>query len=137
MSDRSARCIPSAFTHPNIMGVRGILAQQGNDLTSVSYLSKESPMQQTAARPQTTTNAEQFASIREVISGGVSSSMRAQAIPEPLVVQRAKGDRIWDVEDRELIDLNMGYGPHLFGYADPELAAALARQLTEGAMNRR
>ena len=60
--------------------------------------------------------------------------MRAQAIPEPLVVQRAKGDRIWDVEDRELIDLNMGYGPHLFGYADPELAAALARQLTEGAM---
>src|SRR5580704_16170372 len=82
----------------------------------------------------TTTNAEQFASIREVISGGVSSSMRAQAIPEPLVVKRAQGNRIWDVEDRELIDLNMGYGPHLFGYADPELAAALARQLTEGAM---
>jgi glutamate-1-semialdehyde 2,1-aminomutase len=91
-------------------------------------------MQQTAARLSTTTNAGQFASIQEVITGGVSSSMRAQAIPEPLVVQRAKGNRIWDVEDRELIDLNMGYGPHLFGYADPELAAALARQLTEGAM---
>jgi glutamate-1-semialdehyde 2,1-aminomutase len=90
-------------------------------------------MQQTAAYVQTT-NAEQFASIREVIPGGVSSSMRAQAIPEPLVVQRAKGDRIWDVEGRELLDLNMGYGPHLFGYADPELAAALARQLAEGAM---
>src|SRR3984893_5954196 len=81
-----------------------------------------------------TTNAEQLASIREVIAGGVSSSMRAHAIPEPLVVQRAAGDRIWDVQGRELIDLNMGYGPHLFGYADPELAAALARQLTEGAM---
>jgi glutamate-1-semialdehyde 2,1-aminomutase len=90
-------------------------------------------MQQTAEYLQTT-NAEQFASIREVVAGGVSSSMRAQAIPVPLVVQRAKGDRIWDVEDRELIDLNMGYGPHLFGYADPELAAALAQQLTEGAM---
>jgi glutamate-1-semialdehyde 2,1-aminomutase len=89
---------------------------------------------QTAARPQATTNAGEFASIREVISGGVSSSMRAQAIPEPLVVRRAKGNRIWDVEDRELIDLNMGYGPHLFGYADPDLAAALARQLAEGAM---
>jgi glutamate-1-semialdehyde 2,1-aminomutase len=99
-----------------------------------AFRALSSPMQQTTARPQTTTNAEQFASIREVISGGVSSSMRAQAIPEPLVVQRAKGNRIWDVEDRELIDLNMGYGPHLFGYADPELAAALARQLTEGSM---
>jgi glutamate-1-semialdehyde 2,1-aminomutase len=91
-------------------------------------------MQQTPAPVQTTTNAEQFASIQEVIAGGVSSSMRAQAIPEPLVVQRAKGNRIWDVEDRELIDLNMGYGPHLFGYADPELAAALGRQVAEGAM---
>jgi glutamate-1-semialdehyde 2,1-aminomutase len=81
-----------------------------------------------------TTNAEQLASISEVIAGGVSSSMRAQAIPEPLVVQRAEGNRIWDVEGNELIDLNMGYGPHLFGYADPELAAALSRQLAEGAM---
>jgi glutamate-1-semialdehyde 2,1-aminomutase len=80
------------------------------------------------------TNGAQLASISEVIAGGVSSSMRAQAIPEPLVVQRAEGDRIWDVEGRELIDLNMGYGPHLFGYAEPELAAALARQLAEGAM---
>ena len=90
-------------------------------------------MQQTAAYVQTT-NTEQFASIREVIAGGVSSSMRALAIPEPLVVQRAKGDRIWDVEGRELIDLNMGYGPHLFGYADPDLTVALAGQLAEGAM---
>ena len=90
-------------------------------------------MQQKAAYVKAT-NAEQFASIREVIAGGVSSSMRAQAIPEPLVIQRAKGDRIWDVEGRELVDLNMGYGPHLFGYADPDLAVALARQLAEGAM---
>jgi glutamate-1-semialdehyde 2,1-aminomutase len=95
----------------------------------------QSLMQQETAHVFTgTTNAKQLASISEVIAGGVSSSMRAHAIPEPLVVQRAEGDRIWDVEGRELIDLNMGYGPHLFGYADPDLCAALARQLTEGAM---
>jgi glutamate-1-semialdehyde 2,1-aminomutase len=95
----------------------------------------QSLVQQATAHAYTSTsNAEQLASIREVIAGGVSSSMRAQAIPEPLVVQRAEGDRIWDVEGRELIDLNMGYGPHLFGYAEPELCAAIARQMTEGAM---
>ena len=95
----------------------------------------QSVMQEEVAGVYTsTTNAKQFDAIREVIAGGVSSSMRAQAIPEPLVVERAKGDRIWDVEGRELIDLNMGYGPHLFGYAEPELAAALAQQLTEGSM---
>jgi glutamate-1-semialdehyde 2,1-aminomutase len=91
-------------------------------------------MQQMTTPVQMTTNADQFAAIQEVVAGGVSSSMRSQAIPEPLVVQRASGDRIWDVEDREMIDLNMGYGPHLFGYADPELAAALAQQVTDGAM---
>jgi glutamate-1-semialdehyde 2,1-aminomutase len=95
----------------------------------------QSVMQEEVAGVYTsTTNAKQFDAIREVIAGGVSSSMRAQAIPEPLVVERAKGDRIWDVEGRELIDLNMGYGPHLFGYAEPELAAALAQQLAEGSM---
>jgi glutamate-1-semialdehyde 2,1-aminomutase len=95
----------------------------------------QSVMQEEVAGVYTsTTNAKQFDAIREVIAGGVSSSMRVQAIPEPLVVERAKGDRIWDVEGRELIDLNMGYGPHLFGYAEPELAAALAQQLTEGSM---
>ena len=95
----------------------------------------QSFMREATGHPQTgITNGAQLASISEVIAGGVSSSMRAQAIPEPLVVQRAEGDRIWDVEGRELIDLNMGYGPHLFGYAEPELAAALARQLAEGAM---
>jgi glutamate-1-semialdehyde 2,1-aminomutase len=95
----------------------------------------QSLVQQATAHAYTSTsNAEQLACIREVIAGGVSSSMRAQAIPEPLVVQRAEGDRIWDVEGRELVDLNMGYGPHLFGYADPELCAAIARQMTEGAM---
>jgi glutamate-1-semialdehyde 2,1-aminomutase len=90
-------------------------------------------VQQTQA-PGPATNAGQFAFIREVIAGGVSSSMRAQSIPEPLVVQRAEGNRIWDVEGNELIDLNMGYGPHLFGHADPELAAALAGQLSDGGM---
>jgi len=95
----------------------------------------QSLMEQTTAHVHTgTTNGKYLASISEVIAGGVSSSMRAQAIPEPLVVERAEGDRIWDVEGRELLDLNMGYGPHLFGYADRELSAALARQLTEGAM---
>jgi glutamate-1-semialdehyde 2,1-aminomutase len=90
-------------------------------------------MQQTAGQVAAT-NAGQLAAIREFIAGGVSSSMRAQAIPEPLVVRRAKGARVWDVEGQELIDLNMGYGPHLFGYADPDLVAALAGQLAEGAM---
>ncbi|MEU5977747.1 aminotransferase class III-fold pyridoxal phosphate-dependent enzyme [Streptomyces sp. NPDC047315] len=73
-------------------------------------------------------------SIRSVVAGGVSSSLRAAAIPVPLVVRSAEGCFIRDVEDSELIDVNMGYGPHIFGYADHEVLGAVADQFTKGHM---
>jgi glutamate-1-semialdehyde 2,1-aminomutase len=81
-----------------------------------------------------TTNADMLEHIREVIAGGVSSNMRALAIPSPIVLERSEGCRLWDVEGNELIDLNMGYGPHLFGYADADLFGELSRQFTLGHM---
>lgn len=80
------------------------------------------------------TNAGYLQAIREVVAGGVSSSMRAMATPNPLVVERAAGCRIWDVEGSELIDFNMGYGPHIFGYADAEVWSEVADQLARGQM---
>ncbi len=80
------------------------------------------------------TNADCLEDIKEVIAGGVSSSMRAAAVPVPLVVRRAEGCLIRDVEDGEIVDFNMGYGPNLFGYADRDVAEALADQFTQGHM---
>ncbi|MEU0054730.1 aminotransferase class III-fold pyridoxal phosphate-dependent enzyme [Streptomyces sp. NPDC006309] len=80
------------------------------------------------------TNADCLESIKEVVAGGVSSSMRAAAVPVPLVVRRADGCLLRDVEDNELVDFNMGYGPHLFGYADRDVADAVADQFTKGHM---
>jgi glutamate-1-semialdehyde 2,1-aminomutase len=80
------------------------------------------------------TNTDSLEDIKQVIAGGVSSSMRAAAVPVPLVVRRAEGCLIRDVEDTELVDFNMGYGPHLFGYADRDVAEAVADQFTKGHM---
>lgn len=80
------------------------------------------------------TNAESLDGIKSVIAGGVSSSMRAAAVPLPLVVRSAGGCLLRDVEDGEVVDLNMGYGPHLFGYADREVLDAVADQFTRGHM---
>ena len=60
--------------------------------------------------------------------------MRARGIVEPLVVARAAGSRIWDVQDRELIDVNMGYDQRIFGYADATWAEDVGRQVAQGAM---
>ncbi|WP_432839333.1 aspartate aminotransferase family protein [Dactylosporangium sp. CA-092794] len=80
------------------------------------------------------TNADLLEATRAVIAGGGSSNMRNLGIQTPLVLDRSAGCRIWDVEDNELIDVNMGYGPHLFGYADPDVLGAVADRLLLGAI---
>lgn len=82
----------------------------------------------------TATNEEALDEIRQVVAGGSSSNMRVRGLTIPLVLRRASGNRLWDVEGNELIDMNMGYGPHLFGYADPQFAEDVAAQQREGAM---
>lgn len=78
------------------------------------------------------TSADLLDATRAVIAGGGSSNMRNLGIQLPLVIDRSAGCRIWDVEGNELIDVNMGYGPHVFGYADPDVLGVVAQQLRRG-----
>ncbi len=80
------------------------------------------------------TSEQLLEATREVIAGGGSSNMRNLGIQTPLVLDRSAGCRIWDVEDNALIDVNMGYGPHLFGYADPDVLGVVAERLRLGAV---
>jgi acetylglutamate kinase len=47
---------------------------------------------------------------------------------QPIVLQRGRGSRVWDVEGREYIDLVSGVGVASLGHAHPRLARALADQ---------
>jgi len=84
--------------------------------------------------PVASSNEVTYAETRAVVAGGGSSNMRNAGVPVPLVVSSASGCRITDVEGNELIDLNMGYGPHLFGYDDQDVLGAIADQLTHATM---
>lgn len=65
------------------------------------------------------------------VAGGDSSTMRALPYHPPLVMDRGAGCRVWDVDDNEYIDLNMAYGPLLFGHRPAFLMEAVVRQLQE------
>jgi glutamate-1-semialdehyde 2,1-aminomutase len=80
------------------------------------------------------TSAQLLEATRAVIAGGGSSNMRNLGMQTPLVLDRSAGCRLWDVEGNELIDVNMGYGPHLFGYADPDVLGVVAERLKLGAI---
>ena len=81
-----------------------------------------------------------FATAREVIPGGVTSSIRAGARPHPLYFERGEGPYLWDVDGNQYVDYALGYGPLILGHAPivvrDAIAAQLARDLTFGSQHR-
>lgn len=52
----------------------------------------------------------------------------------PLVVDRAEGARIWDIDGNEYVDLTMAFGASLFGYNPPLVTQALTQQINQGGL---
>jgi glutamate-1-semialdehyde 2,1-aminomutase len=69
-----------------------------------------------------------------VIPGGVNSSIRAfrSVGGTPYAVSRANGAYVWDVENRQLIDLVQSYGAIILGHAHPSVTAAVTAAVTDG-----
>ena len=77
---------------------------------------------------------------KRVIPGGnMLLSKRAEMfLPDqwPAYFSKAKGCRVWDLDDRELIDMSiMGIGTNLLGYGHPEVDEAVAATVTAGNMS--
>ncbi len=50
----------------------------------------------------------------------------------PLVVQRAQGAHVWDMDNHEYIDTAMGFGSLLFGHSPSFITETLEQQLKQG-----
>ena len=50
----------------------------------------------------------------------------------PLVLERAQGSRVWDVDGNEYVDLTMGFGALLFGHSPQFITDAIKAQLDKG-----
>ena len=55
--------------------------------------------------------------------------MRVLPYHLPLVAAFGRGSRIWDVDHNEYVDLNMAYGPLLFGHCPPHVIEAVTDQI--------
>jgi glutamate-1-semialdehyde 2,1-aminomutase len=90
-------------------------------------LIRQSALEQTEAG---TRNQELITRARESIAGGDSSTMRVLPYHLPLVATRGKGCRVWDADDKQYIDLNMAFGPLIFGHCPPAVIRAVQRQIS-------
>jgi len=75
-----------------------------------------------------------FAEALQYIPGGVNSPVRAfRAVGgNPFFVNRAKGCRVWDVDDNEYIDYVGTWGPAILGHAHPKIIAAVKAAADHG-----
>lgn len=69
---------------------------------------------------------------RELMPFGVASSKRATQRPTPLVIDHAKGSRLYDIDGNEYIDYVAGGGPMLLGHQSEPVIEAVRKQLERG-----
>ncbi|MFC5468325.1 glutamate-1-semialdehyde 2,1-aminomutase [Cohnella suwonensis] len=75
-----------------------------------------------------------FEAAKRVIPGGVNSPVRAfkSVGLTPLVIDRAAGSRITDIDGQSYIDYVLSWGPLIAGHAHPEVVEAIKRTAEKG-----
>ena len=75
-----------------------------------------------------------FERARRVLVGGVNSPVRTFGAVGgvPIIVDRAQGSQVWDVDGNAYTDFVCSWGALILGHAHPEIAAALAEQAARG-----
>ena len=81
-----------------------------------------------------TKSAAAFAEAKKLMPGGVNSPVRSFASVDcdPPFIDRAEGDRIYDIDGNEYIDYVGSWGPMVVGHAHPEVVKALQEAAARG-----
>src|SRR5437016_1223716 len=89
---------------------------------------------QTILKTERRRSREIFARAERVLVGGVNSPVRAfrSVGGEPLVIDRAGGQFLYDADGNELLDYVCSWGAILLGHSNPAIAEAIADQARRG-----
>src|SRR5437867_8025758 len=89
---------------------------------------------QTILKTERRRSREIFARAERVLVGGVNSPVRAfrSVGGEPLVIDRAGGQFLYDADGNELLDYVCSWGAILLGHSNPAIADAIADQARRG-----
>jgi glutamate-1-semialdehyde 2,1-aminomutase len=90
------------------------------------------PGEEQKYRERTRRSLELLEKTRPLIPTGHGGGMWYQ-LPYPVLLERGKGSRIWDVDGNEYLDLRIGDWVMIHGHADDRIRDAIAAQLERGA----
>ncbi len=83
----------------------------------------------------TRTRSQQwFARAQQSLVEGVNSPSRGAAVysPGPVVLERGRGSRVWDVDGNEYVDFMMSFGALIQGHAHPKIVEVVSQTIAEG-----
>ena len=65
---------------------------------------------------------------------GVNSPSRGAAVysPGPVVLERGRGSRVWDLDENEYVDFMMSFGALIQGHAHPKIVEVVSQAMAEG-----
>jgi glutamate-1-semialdehyde 2,1-aminomutase len=88
-------------------------------------------MTQTRSR---TRSAEWFERAHQSLVEGVNSPSRGAAVytSGPILLERGKGSRVWDIDGNEYVDFMMSFGALIHGHAHPTLVKTVCGAMAEG-----
>lgn len=75
---------------------------------------------------------EKLQQSKQVLAGGVASSLRGSMKPTPLFAESASGVTVRDVDGNTYIDYLLAYGPSILGHAHPELTDRIHEAMRRG-----
>ena len=83
---------------------------------------------------QTERSRQLFARAQECIPGGVNSPVRAfgPVGGDPVFIQKAKGQYLWDADGNSYIDYIGSWGPMILGHNDDRVMDAIKKQMEQG-----
>jgi len=79
-------------------------------------------------------SGEWFGRAQKVLVDGVNSPSRGAAVYAggPVLVERGRGSRAWDIDDNEYIDFMMSFGALIQGHAHPVVVKTVSEAVAEG-----
>ena len=88
----------------------------------------------TASTKTRTRSREWFGRAQESLIEGVNSPSRGAAVysPGPVVLERGRGSRVWDLDGNEYVDFVMSFGALIQGHAHPKIVEVVTHAVAEG-----
>jgi glutamate-1-semialdehyde 2,1-aminomutase len=102
---------------------------------TLGYTIRAPNVQMSTATAHKTTESERLmAEARTIMPGGVSSPVRAfkSVGGEPIVFDRVKGSKAYDVDGNEYVDYVGTWGPAIVGHADDRVLDAIKETMDKG-----